>query len=55
MVIDKFAELVFIVNGTEIAVYRPQDNELQKKIYSPKKKQHSLNSLIFCSLTGSFF
>ncbi len=47
-----FERVVCAVDGSEFRVKRPVDNKLQYKLYSAKKKQHSLNVLFVCLLNG---
>jgi hypothetical protein len=51
---DEFANLivVVVVDGTEIPIRRPKDNEIQKHFYSTKKKQYSVTILLTVSLDG---
>jgi hypothetical protein len=49
---DKFANLIVVVDGTEIPIRRPKDNEIQKQFYSTKKKQYSVTILLIVSLDG---
>ena len=50
-----YAELnriVAVVDGAELPISRPSDDELQYKVYSAKKKQHSMNVLIAATILG---
>jgi hypothetical protein len=49
---ENFPNLGTIVDGTEIRVPRPSDNELQKTVYSKKKHQHSVTVLLICTPHG---
>jgi hypothetical protein len=49
---ENFSNLGAIVDGTEIRVPRPSDNELQKTVCSKKKHQHSVTVLLICTPRG---
>jgi len=49
---DEFANLILVVDGTEIPIRRPKDKEIQKAFYSPKKKQHSVTIIVIVTLDG---
>jgi hypothetical protein len=49
---NRFANLVAVVDGTEIRINRPSDPHLQRAVYSVKKKQHSISILLICILDG---
>lgn len=49
---DQFQDVVCVVDGTEIRVSRPSKEPLQRKMYSGKKKQHSLNVMFIVDLQG---
>jgi hypothetical protein len=49
---ENFSNLGAIVDGTEIRVPRPSDNELQKTVYPKKKHQHSVTVLLICTPRG---
>lgn len=46
--------VLLAVDGTEIPIRRPADDDLQGSHYSVKKKQHALNMLAIVDLTGRF-
>jgi hypothetical protein len=47
-----FAECVCVVDGTEIRISRPAKKDIQRKTWSGKKKQNSLNAMIITKLNG---
>jgi hypothetical protein len=49
---DQFANLVAVVDGTEIRINRPSDQHFQKEVYSVKKKQHSITLLLISTIDG---
>jgi hypothetical protein len=49
---EEFAEVAAIVDATEQATQRPQDEEAQKKHYSGKKKRHTLKTQIVVGPDG---
>lgn len=49
---QEFQEVACIIDGTEIRVSRPTKEPWKTKLYSGKKKQHSLNVLIIVLLNG---
>jgi len=49
---DGFYDLVCVVDGTEIKISRPANPELQRKTWSGKKKQNSLNVMFITNLHG---
>ena len=49
---DGFAKSICVVDGTEICISRPAKDEIQKRTYSIKKKQNSLNVMIITKLTS---
>jgi hypothetical protein len=48
----EFSDVVAIVDATEQPAQRPKDNEVQKKYYSGKKKQHTLKKQIIVTPEG---
>jgi hypothetical protein len=52
---DDFANLIVVVDGTEIPIRRPKDNEIKKQFYSPKKKQYSVTFLLIVHWMAGFF
>lgn len=46
------ARCVCIVDGTEIQISRPARKDVRGKVYSGKKKQHSLNMMVITKLNG---
>jgi hypothetical protein len=46
---------VCVVDGTEICISYPSKEPFQKRCYSGKKKQHSLNILLLTWLNGEIF
>jgi hypothetical protein len=49
---DQFANLVAVVDGTEIRINRPSEQHLQKEVYSVKKKQHSITLFLISTIDG---
>jgi hypothetical protein len=47
-----FEDIVCVVDGSEIRVSRPSKEPYQRKHYSGKKKQHSVNIMFICNLAG---
>jgi hypothetical protein len=45
-VLSACPELVFLIDGTERPINRPQDGEKQKRFYSGKKKKHTVKNNI---------
>lgn len=49
---DEFGNMFLVVDGTEIPVRRPKNRQLQKQLYSTKKKQYSLTVILIVTLDG---
>jgi len=47
-----FEDVLFVIDGTELAISRPSNHEQERRHYSPKKKQHSLNLMVITLLNG---
>ena len=47
-----FSNCVCIVDGSEIQISRPKNKELQRRTWSAKKKQNSLNVMFITKLNG---
>ena len=43
---ERYPELIFLMDATERPIPRPKDSERQKKVYSGKKKRHTLKNTI---------
>ena len=49
---EGFPDCVCVVDGSEIRISRPSDDETQRKTWSGKKKQNSLNVMFITKLNG---
>jgi hypothetical protein len=47
--IQRYPEMAFIIDATERPISRPRDNERQRKVYSGKKKRHTLKNTVITS------
>lgn len=52
MVHSTFSSATCVLDGTEIRISRPSSKDMQRSVYSAKKKQHSVNVLIISLLNG---
>src|SRR5690606_20393162 len=48
-----FKGVIAVVDGTEIQISRPSDDVEERKCYSSKKKQHSLNAMFIVLIDGT--